>query len=238
MLNISKKLLSTLLGFGVSEDVAGKLSASLESLGDSDAKSFERDNYEITVAAKALASLCQRHVKDNSPADEFNKETEAEYEVHKLDITEDSVDDSKPRIKPESKFWKKLEAFPKFWRELVSWLLPALLAFGMILLTSLVIGLVIAFIVLMLGVTVAGIVLFIAGLLYGISQLKVFPAAAYYEIGFGLVIGGVASLLTVLCYNVITRLLPFALKAGNKAMKRLIIRFRRFRSEMREIASA
>ncbi len=237
MLNISKKLLSTLVGFGVSDDLAAKIASSFEGLGDSSESSFERDNYEITVAAKALSSLIDRHNKKTTPADEFNedKKSAEEYEVHKLDVSENRESKSKEiKVRKESKFWANLEKCPKGLRVILSYLLPFLIFVGMVLLTCVTVAVVTACIAIMLAITVAGIVLFIAGLLYGISQLNVFPAAAYYEIGVGLIIGGVSALLTVLFYNVVTRLLPFALKSGIKMLNKLMIRFRRFRCEMRD----
>ena len=119
-------------------------------------------------------------------------------------------------IRENEKFWQALKRMPKSLRGIITFTLPVLMALGMVLLTLTVVGLTVSLLLLVLGVTVAGIAAFFIGLIYGVSQFSIFPAAAYYEMGIGLALGGISALLIVLMYWIITKLLPTALKAGIK----------------------
>ena len=253
---ISNKLYGALLRCGTPQDLAAKFARTADFLGESTEETVERDNYEIMITAKALASLISRHsavnedliseiakdvslsAEEDETIDKTAERTVISPVTESYESKENFADDYPVtgKVKKESSFWRLLEQMPRPLRSATSIVLPILMYIGMILLTVIVVGLIGACILSMIGVTILGIVLFIVGLLYGVSQLSTFPAAAYYEIGLGLVLGGISSLLIVLMYNVITRLLPFVIKIGFIRLNSVSKGFRRFRAALRQKA--
>lgn len=250
---ISNKLYGALLRCGTPPEIAAEFAKNAEFLGESSNDTVERDNYDIMVVAKAMSSIIKRHsVTDVSITDpqqaiaqtivspEKNT-TEGNQSSDTVIITPQADDnEEKKSSKKEIKrnvFWAKLETLPDWLRNTLAIGLPALMYVFMIILCVAVVGLIGACILGMIVMTIAGIIMFIVGLLYGVSQINVFPAAAYYEIGLGLILGGSSALLIVLLYNALTRLLPFALRIGIKKLRMLTKAFSNFREEMKEKAS-
>ncbi len=67
-------------------------------------------------------------------------------------------------------------------------------------------------IVALIAGTAVGTVVSLIGLVYGATQLFNYAPIGMYEIGLGLVIGGITMLLGIIVYNVAIRLLPFLIK--------------------------
>ena len=246
---ISNKLYGALLRCGTPPEIAAIFAKNAEFLGESNEETMERDNYEIMVTAKALSSLIKRHADGESmpsavPQNQSIKATTPINDSRDANNQSDTViiekeDDGEDGNKAKrSVFWEKLESLPSWLRSTLAFVLPALMYFFMIVLTVLVVVLIASCIIGMVAMTIAGIILFIVGLLYGVSQINVFPAAAYYEIGLGLVLGGASALLIVLLYNALTRLLPFGLRFGIKKLRKLTKAFSKFRAEMKDKAAA
>lgn len=246
---ISNKLYGALLRCGTPPEIAAIFAKNAEFLGESNDETVERDNYEIMVTAKALSSLIKRHANSESaqtpavqpsnvkPTASLNEKTEDGNSSDTIVIDkEDDGETEKKQEKKKNVFWEKLESLPVWLRNTLAFLLPSLMYLFMILLTVLVVVLIAGCILGMIAMTIAGIILFIVGLLYGVSQINVFPAAAYYEIGLGLILGGASALLIVLLYNALTKLLPFSLKFGIKKLRKLTMAFSNFRAEMRDKA--
>ena len=244
---ISNKLYGALLRCGTPPEIAAVFAKNAEFLGESNDETVERDNYEIMVTAKALSSLIKRHsegetVSASSPQVSPSKSSSTVNDNHNSSNSSDTVviekdDDNEAeekQVKKKNIFWDKLESMPTWLRNTLAWVLPGLMYFFMIVLTVLVIGLIAGCILGMIAMTIAGIILSIVGLLYGVTQISVFPAAAYYEIGLGLILGGASALLIVLLYNALSKLLPFTLKFGIKKLRKLTKSFSEFRSEMRD----
>ena len=247
---ISNKLYGALLRCGTPPEIAAVFARNAEFLGESTPETMERDNYEIMVVAKAMSSLIKRHENtetqssssenDNSATqiiNEHNGSQASDTVVISHAVDSDNNEKSSPNNRKRNAFWTKLETLPDWLRNTLAVALPILMYISMIILTVLVVGLIGACILGMVAMTIAGIILFIAGLLFGVSQISVFPAAAYYEIGLGLILGGSSALLIVLLYNALTRLLPFVLKLGIKKLNVLTKAFGKFRAEMKEKAA-
>ncbi len=244
---IADKLLSALRHLGVPNEIASKIADSVDFMGESNEESAERDNYDIVIIAKAFRSLLKRHSltmegdkmftetytapDDVSLADDSNRET-IDTITKEPTLTADYP--ATDTIRENEKFWQALKQMPKFLRETITLVLPILMALGMILLTLTVVGLTVSLLLLVLGVTVAGIASFFIGLIYGVSQYSIFPAAAYYEMGLGLALGGISSLLIVLMYWLITKLLPTVLKTGINKLYIIIVKFKKFKADMRQ----
>lgn len=64
----------------------------------------------------------------------------------------------------------------------------------------------------LVGGVAAGTVLSLVGIVYGITQLFQYAPIGLYEIGLGLMIGGITMLAGIVVYNVAVRLLPFLIK--------------------------
>lgn len=251
---ISNKLYGALLRCGTPPEIAAVFAKNSEFLGESTNETMERDNYEIMVIAKAMSSLIKRHGSadfsannvqmqptpaNNSTSKVTDNSTQPSDTVIIKPLQEDESDESNSANNSAKRniFWTKLESLPDWLRTAIAIVLPSLMYLFMIILTVLVVGLIGACILGMIAMTIAGIILFIVGLLYGVSQISVFPAAAYYEIGLGLILGGTSALLIVLLYNALTRLLPFALRLGIKKLRILTKAFSKFRVEMKEKAT-
>ena len=86
--------------------------------------------------------------------------------------------------------------------------------------------------IVMIALTVSGILLFIIGLIYGVSQLEEFPAAALYEIGSGLVLGGAAALLTVLLYALVMGAIPSLTRKIRRSISCTLTHLRHFRHSL------
>ncbi|MBR5632890.1 MAG: hypothetical protein IKW68_02840 [Clostridia bacterium] len=245
---IADKLLVALRHLGVPNEFASRIADSVDFMGESNEESAERDNYEIVIIAKALKSLLTRHSIPIENSGGFTEATEAEtvrisVESHDEKSLDDFVKDltdtaDYPEVdKGNERFWQALSKMPKFFRECITFTLPVLMTIGMILLTLVVVGLTASLLLLVLGVTVAGIAAFFIGLIYGVSQISTFPAAAYYEMGLGLALGGISALLIVVMYWLITKILPTALKAGIKGLYRIMVKFKKFKASMRQNAA-
>ncbi len=214
MSKISQKLYVALTRSGVSSGAARHIAESVEFLGDSTVQSAERDDYEITIAAKALSSLVKRHL-DTTPI------------IPSLQLDEQSSDmtrvGSPLKAKPAEK-GKKAEAGRSSaiilaarrsspgTRRALSYILPCLSVLAMILVGALYIAATLASLAAMLGTAVCGTLLFLAGLLYGVSQISVFFGGAMFELGIALISGGLAVCMSVLLFNLLTRALPFCRK--------------------------
>ena len=248
---ISNKLYGALLRCGTPPEVAALFAKNADFLGESSEETLERDNYEIMVTAKALSSLIKRHSSDSVIAPTPNQSSPVKNgaplksepkvdESHTVVINKsDEADESDTKIEKKANgFWTKLENLPPWLRNTLSIAIPVLMYIFMIVLTVAVIALIATCILGMIAMTIAGIILFIVGLLYGVSQINAFPAAAYYEIGLGLILGGSSALLIVLLYNLLSRLLPFLLRLGIKKLRMLVKAFSKFRAEMKDKAAA
>lgn len=246
---IADKLLVALRHLGVPNEFASRIADSVDFMGESNEESAERDNYEIVIIAKALKSLLTRHSFPMENSEMFSEGYTAPEDIDLSGKCQDSESVDKfgnefsgdadyPVLEKENeKFWQGLGRLPKFLRESITFILPILMTLGMILLTLIVVGLTASLLLLVLGVTVAGIAAFFVGLIYGVSQISTFPAAAYYEMGLGLALGGISALLIVLMYWLITKILPTALKAGIKGLYRIMVKFKKFKASMRQNAA-
>ena len=233
---ISNKLYGALLRCGTPPEIAANIAGTTDFLGESTEETREKDNYEIMVAAKALSAVIARHSDKPSAEKALSSEPIRENAVIKLSEPDAANSDELPEFLVKGKFWRWLRSKPSGVRTTLSVIIPTLLHIGMILLSVLAVTLTAVCLVSMVAMTVAGIAMFIIGLLYGVTQLNSFPAAAYFEIGLGLILGGAAALLLVLFYNVVTGLLPTALKLGIKKLTSYTHAFRRFKLSMREPA--
>ena len=244
---ISDKLLAALRHLGVPDEFASGIADSVDFMGESDEDSAERDNYEIVIIAKAVRSLMKRHSFQAEAGELFTESDTDKEDVGAMsDSNGNTLDDITNEFshtadypitekrRENEKFWKWLGRLPKFLRDTAAFTLPTLTTLAMVLLTLTVVGLTAALILLVLAVTVAGIASFFIGLIYGVTQFSTFPAAAYYEMGLGLALGGGAALLVVLMYYTITKLLPMALKAGIRKLYGLIVKMKKFKMEMRQ----
>ena len=247
---IADKLLSALRHLGVPNEIASKIAESVDFMGESNEDSAERDNYEIVIIAKALKSLLKRHSFPIESDEMYTEAYTSPEDAYLADVgTGDTTDDIAnelsqtadypitDNIRENEKFWQALKRMPKSLRGIITFTLPVLMALGMVLLTLTVVGLTVSLLLLVLGVTVAGIAAFFIGLIYGVSQFSIFPAAAYYEMGIGLALGGISALLIVLMYWIITKLLPTALKAGIKKLYGMIVKMKKFKADMRQTAA-
>ena len=227
MNKISHKMYMALTRGGVPAETARRISEATEYLGDSTDESNERDNYDIVLAAKAISSLVRRH-KDITPIMPKMSE-EISGDMTRIGESVKSSDSPKPlvdspirkKVKLVDMVKKKSQSFQKA----MSYIVPVAAYVLMALMFAANIVLAVASVAAIVAITVAGIVFFIIGLLYGVSQFSVFSGAAFFEIGIGLVGGGLAVLLSVLIFNFLTRTLPFCRKAGNLALKKLIYDF-------------
>lgn len=70
----------------------------------------------------------------------------------------------------------------------------------------------------LVGVIGAGTVLAIVGIVYGITQIFTYAPIGMYEIGLGIMIGGITMLVGVVSYNIAIRLLPFLIKKTVKLL--------------------
>lgn len=236
---IAVKLYQALLRGGTPREISSSLAKSFEVFGSSDETTAERDNYEIMIISKAMSSLISRHadklasVKDEfESADDECVETDVETAVVKFSEPDyEPVNDSDNKHK--GRFWSFIESKPSWVRSVIINSIQFFMYLGMILLTCTVLCLTVACLLTMIGMTAAGIALFIIGLLYGVSQISVFPAAAYFEIGLGLILGGASALLIVILFNVLTRLLPFLLKIGVNKLTYLTANIRSFKRKLK-----
>ncbi|MCD8311500.1 MAG: hypothetical protein LUD43_03220 [Firmicutes bacterium] len=70
----------------------------------------------------------------------------------------------------------------------------------------------------LVGVIGVGTVLAIVGIVYGITQIFTYAPIGMYEIGLGIMIGGITMLVGVVSYNIAIRLLPFLIKKTVKLL--------------------
>ena len=231
MSKISHKMYSALTRGGVSPEVARRVAESVDFLRESTEQSDERDNYDILMTAKAISSLVNRH-KDISPImpqmpDEISSDmTRVNAAVGaNPDSAESNSGADKPFItknqKRESSFIKSIRRKSPGIQNFLAHFMPCIWYLLMVLLTVACIALIVLSIASMIVITVGGIVLFFSGLLYGVSQFSVFRGAAFFEIGLALGAGGLAVLFSVLIFNFLTRTVPFCLKRGTSALRKL-----------------
>lgn len=236
MKKISQKMYVALTRGEVPAEVAHRIADATEFLGDSTDESTERDNYDILLAARAIASLVKRH-KDITPIMPQIEE-EVSTEMTRISEPVKAPEPAEPAIpspikKKESLVSKARKTKVETQKFLANFV-PAAAYVLLPLLTIAYIALSALSVITIVGTTIAGILFFIVGLLYGVSQFSVFSGAAFFEIGLGLVGGGLAILLSVLIYNFLTRALPFCLREGSKGLKKIISDFTILRRELKK----
>lgn len=94
-------------------------------------------------------------------------------------------------------------------------LLILLAAAGLFLFLAVLGGMCLSIVLLIIGLIAGvalGTVLCLVGIIYGITQLFKYAPIGLYEIGLGLMIGGITMLAGIIIYNVAVRLLPFLIK--------------------------
>ncbi len=214
MSKISQKMYSVLLKGNVPADLARTVAESMEFLGESTAESTERDNYDITVIAKAMSSLVRRH-KDDAPImpkiDDVTS-SDATRENSPIKPKIDIASTSASSIKRISPLARKFRNYPPKKRLTLSYFMIALSVLGIIATVAVTVFTALLSIVGMVCSTVLGIVLFIIGIVSGVSQVGYFTGAVYFEIGIGLAGAGLGAILSILLYNLLTKLLPFLFK--------------------------
>ena len=238
MKKISQKMYIALTRGEVPAEVAHRISEATEFLGDSTEESNERDNYDILLAARAISSLVKRH-KDITPImpkieEEISTEMTRVSEAVKPAEAEAPI--VKSPIKKKESLLAKVRKTSAEMQNFLSWFVPTAAYILLPLLTVAFIALAVISVAAIIATTIAGILFFIIGLLYGVSQFSVFAGAAFFEIGLGLLGGGLAILASILIYNFLTRTLPYCLKEGNKKLKEIISDFNAFRRELKKKA--
>lgn len=100
-----------------------------------------------------------------------------------------------------------------FWCTSPIWIFLGLAVLTLFLLTigALCVSIVLLILALVAGAA-AGTVLSLVGIVYGITQLFNYAPIGLYEIGLGLMIGGVTMFAGIIAYNVAIRLIPFVIK--------------------------
>lgn len=76
-----------------------------------------------------------------------------------------------------------------------------------------------AMICLLAGFTAFGTAASLTGIVYGIVKIFSTPAVGLYEIGFGIIIGGVAMICGILIYNGVVRFMPWLIKKSARLFK-------------------
>ncbi len=152
------------------------------------------------------SELTRVFTSDPEASKEFSIDTD---KLKKID-----EDDSKPKkIKKEKKEKEKVKGTPLFWTLLILTLpitLPlfltvcALFGVAYTIVTVLIIGCCAA----MLSVVVVGTALALIGIIYGIIECFDTVPIGLYEIGVGIIVGGVTMLVSVLLTNLAIRLIP------------------------------
>ena len=69
-----------------------------------------------------------------------------------------------------------------------------------------------ALIIAMCAIIAAGVVISLIAIIYGVTQLFTFRAAGIYEIGLGILVGGVTAFAAIILYNIAIRFLPWVMK--------------------------
>ncbi len=100
-----------------------------------------------------------------------------------------------------------------FWCTSPIWIFLGLAVLTLFLLTigALCVSIVLLILALVAGAA-AGTVLSLVGIVYGITQLFNYAPIGLYEIGLGLMIGGITMFAGIIAYNVAIRLIPFVIK--------------------------
>ncbi len=100
-----------------------------------------------------------------------------------------------------------------FWCTSPIWIFLGLAVLTLFLLTigALCVSIILLILALVAGAA-AGTVLSLVGIVYGVTQLFNYAPIGLYEIGLGLMIGGVTMFVGIIAYNVAIRLIPFIIK--------------------------
>ena len=215
MSKIKKLLADALIERGVAPAIARYLTDDTDCLGMYAEESAQLDDIDIERVADGLASLVHRHSVTAdliSPIEEISpSESSATFQMN-----------DPPLI---HRFRAMSPGFAKF----LSYAMTVALIALLLAMTAVAVVITSAIIILMIALTVSGILLFIIGLVYGVSQFETFTAAAFYEIGIGLVLSGNAALLTVLLYTVVMSVIPSFTRKCRRIIKDNLVQLRRFR---------
>ena len=179
------------------------------------------------------AVVCINSMKGNPHArssentsDLAQKQAETSYEAHPSSVPEEvQVTDTDEYIEYEisnTAFEKRSSS--KFVLVTIAssplWLIAAvlfILPFAALFLLE--IAIITALIALLAVCAALGTAAALTGIIYGVIQMFSSPAAGLYEIGFGVIIGGVALVCGILLYNGAVRLMPYVMKKSVRLLK-------------------
>ena len=203
-IGIGDVLRNSLSENGVAGEAAEKIVSSLELNNDGEL-TFEDENSAF-FAARNLSAILRKFGPEGS-VEKIGPEEQIEPSEKETDAVYDG------RL-------KKLSKAPRWAALSLSVLLWILLAAAKILVYALAVVLCVLSVIVIIAATVAGIVLFLTGFLYGISQIGVFNAAALYEIGFALILGGICALIALLTFNFLLHTIPYLTRKTNKLISK------------------
>ena len=218
MSKIKKHISDALVERGVAPAIAEHLSANADCLGMFADESSELDSADIERVAEGLASIIHRHSVTPdliAPIEEISPR-----------------EDDEAQFNDDTPFIRRLRAMSPGAGKFLSYTAAALLSVLIAAVTAAAVAVTAALIIVMIALTVSGILLFIIGLIYGVSQLEEFPAAALYEIGSGLVLGGAAALLTVLLYALVMGAIPSLTRKIRRCISCTLTHLRHFRHSL------
>lgn len=176
------------------------------------------DRSDIQSAADALASLVKRHSTERDTA-----HSHVPVQNEAFAPEDDHID---------SPALSRLRRLPRGISLMLLFGVSALLCLALILSALIAITAALAVILMIIGVTVSGMLLFFVGIVYGVSQLQLFRAAGFFEIGMGLTLGGIATLLTVLLFNTVKCAIPKLFRMSRQSIKSALLNIRQLRRKI------
>jgi len=178
--------------------------------------SFNRARRDITSEQDAVDRSIQENEYESYPSEQMSAEgfQNAVYSGDYYQEQYSSVDDYQLDEIYET---EKIRGSPLFWALFFATLpftaliyLTVFIVFGA--LFALVAALIVALIALLIGDIAVGTAISLVGIIYGITQLFSVAPIGLYELGLGLLVGGICMFSAILIYNLAIRFLPFTLK--------------------------